>query len=323
MKTFLFSLLLGLLVSTSAQSSKPTIVTSIHPLYALAQEVAGDNAEVVRLLPPGASPHTFDPTPQDVAQLSEADLIVLNGGLDEWVLDLVDASGTNAAVLEVLSDLEFDPITGEEHDAHEGEEGHGEEEHSEDEHSEDEQGEETEEAADDHDHSGVNPHVWLDPTLMADAVPLIAERLAEIDPENAAAYRANGEALIAELGALDAELREVLASVQGAAFVPFHDAWPYFARHYGLDLVVEIEPSPGREPSPAYIAEALGLIERSGAKAVFSEVQLPARPAEVVAESAGLPLYLLDPLGGAEETGTYAELMRYNVNTVAEALGGK
>ena len=298
--------------------AQPTIVTSIHPYYALAQEVAGEDAEVVRLLPPGASPHTFDPTPQDVAQLSEADLIVLNGGLDEWVLDLVDASGTSAAVLEVLSDLEFDPITGEEHDAHEGED-----EHSEDEQGEDAHAEETEAAADDHDHGGVNPHVWLDPTLMADAVPLIAERLAEIDPENAAAYRANGEALIAELGALDAELREVLASVQGAAFVPFHDAWPYFARHYGLDLVVEIEPAPGREPSPAYIAEALGLIEGSGAKAVFSEVGLSARPAEVVAESAGVPLYILDPLGGGAETGSYAELMRYNVSTVSEALGGE
>ena len=303
--------------------AQPTIVTSIHPLYALAQEVVGDNAEVVRLLPPGASPHTFDPTPQDVAQLSEADLIVLNGGLDEWVLDLVDASGTNAAVLEVLSDLEFDPITGEEHDAHEDEEAHGEGDHSEDEQGKDAHAEETEEAADDHDHSGVNPHVWLDPTLMADAVPLIAERLAEIDPENAEAYRANGEALIVELSALDAELREALASVQGAAFVPFHDAWPYFARHYGLDLIVEIEPAPGREPSPAYIAEALSLIEGSGARAIFSEVQLPARPAEVVAESAGLPLYILDPIGGGAETGSYAELMRYNVNTVSEALGGE
>ena len=156
---------------------------------------------------------------------------------------------------------------------------------------------------------------------MVELVPLLVSRLAEVDPDNAAVYEANSEALIAELNALEAELSETLAPVRGAAFVPFHDAWPYFARHYGLDLVIEIEPAPGREPSPAYIANALAMIEGSGAKAIFSEVQLPARPAEVIAESAGLPLYILDPLGGGAETETYAELMRYNASTVREALG--
>ncbi len=319
MKTFLLSLLLGLLVSTSAQASeKPTVVTSIHPYYALVQEVAGDSANVVRLLPPGASPHTFDPTPRDVAQISDADLVVLNGVLDEWLLDIVEASGTDAPVFEVIAELDFEPVAGEEHA--EGESEHSGEEHAEEGGEEGAEGDAEEEHA--HDHSGANPHVWLDPTLMAEVVPMFVERLAEIDPENAERYAANGERVTASLNDLDAELSERLAPVQGAAFVPFHDAWPYFARHYGLDLVVEIEPAPGREPSPAYIAEALELIQDSGAKAIFSELQLPARPAEVVAESAGLPLYLLDPLGGAAETETYAELMRYNVGVVQEALGG-
>ena len=279
-----------LLTTAWAQPTQLTVVTSVHPYYALVQEVAGDNADVIRLLPPGASPHTFDPTPRDVAQLSDADLIVLNGVLDEWLLDIVEASGTDAPVFEVISELSFEPVEGE-HAEHT------------------------------HDHSGVNPHVWLDPSLMAEVVPLIADRLAEVDPENADSYATNGERVTASLNDLDAELSEMLAAIQGAAFVPFHDAWPYFARHYGLDLVVEIEPAPGREPSPAYIAEALELIQGSGAKAIFSEVQLPARPAEVVAESAGLPLYILDPLGGGAETESYTELMRKNANTVLEALG--
>ncbi len=277
-----------------------SVVTSIHPYYALVQEIAGENAEVVRMLAPGASPHTFDPSPQDVVQLANADLIILNGVLDEWLTGLVEASGTDAPVLKVMSELTFTPVEEREHE------------------------EETEEAAgeeDAHEHEGVNPHLWLDPSLMAQTVPLIAEQLAAVDPEHAAEYRANGETLAGELNALDTELQETLTPLQGAAFVPFHDGWPYFARHYGLELVVEIEPAPGREPSPAYIAEALSLIAGSGAKAVFSEVQLPARPAEVVAESAGLPLYILDPLGGSEETQSYADLMRYNVDTIVTALG--
>ncbi len=204
-------------------------------------------------------------------------------------------------MLEVIAELEFVPVEGEQ-----------------DEH---EEGAEEAEGEDAHEHEGVNPHIWLDPTLMAQAVPMIVERLAEVDSEHAADYETRGKAVVEELNALDTELKEILAPVKGAAFVPFHDGWPYFARHYGLDLVIEIEPAPGREPSPAYIADALRLIAGSGAKAIFSEVQLPARPAEVVAESAGLPLYILDPLGGGEKTQSYADLMRYNADIIVAALG--
>ena len=152
------------------------------------------------------------------------------------------------------------------------------------------------------------------------AVPLFAEALSTLEPANADSYNANAEQLIAELDTLDTEIKEILEPVRGAAFVPFHNAWPYFAERYELDLIVEIEPAPGREPSPAYIAEALELIVESGAKAVFSEVQLPARPAEVVADNAGVELYFLDPIGGSEETSTYADLLRFNARTIADAL---
>ena len=289
-----------------AQSTGPTIITSVQPLYDLVRQVAGEDAEVVRLLPPGASPHTFDPTPRDVAGIAEADLVVLNGGLDEWLLGMVEASGTGAAVLELISEVSFEPVAGEEHeDAHE-----------------DEAGGEHEEAHTDeagaHDHAGTNPHIWLDPLLMTQAVPVIVMHLSEIDPEHAEAYQDRGAALVADLTALDGELSDILADVRGEPFVPFHDAWPYFARRYGLNLVVEIEPAPGREPSARYLAEALGLIRESGAKAVFGERQLPARPAEVVAENAGVELFVLDPLG--DDTQSYQDLMRHNARTIAEAL---
>ena len=311
MKRTLSLLSLFTLCTTFAWAQQPTIITSIHPYYALVQEIAGDNAEVVRMLPPGVSPHTFDPTPRNVAQLADADLMVMNGVVDEWLLNLVEASGTDAEVVEAIAELNFEPVEGEEHAEESGEES-GEE-------SAEEGAEEEGDHA--HEHGGVNPHIWLDPTLMSELVPLLVSRLAEVDPENAPSYEANGERLVTELGTLNAELQEVMEPLQGAAFVPFHEAWPYFARHFGLDLVVEIVPAPGREPSPAYIAEALSQIEGSGAEAIFSEVQLPTRPAEVVAESANIPLYILDPLGGGAETETYAELLRTNVNTVAEALG--
>lgn len=263
-----------------------TVVASLHPYYSLLEHLVLEDANVIRLLPPGASPHTFDPTPRDVARLAEADLVVLNGGLDEWLNDLVAASGREVTVAEVLELVPFTPLAGQEAD----------------------------------EHASVNPHVWLDPRLMIELVPELSLRLSELDPANAEDYEANAQALIADLTALDKELEEMLRPVKDKAFVPFHDAWPYFARRYGLNLVVEIEPAPGREPSPRYLSEALSLIAESGAEAVFSEVQLPTRPAEVVADNAGVPLYLLDPIGGGDTTESYHDLLRHNAQVIADAL---
>lgn len=316
-RPLLSTLFYTLLVCGSLASAQPTVVTSVHPLYALTQDIAGEHAEVIRLLPPGASPHTFDPSPRDVAQLESADLLVMNGVLDEWLVEMAEAVNSDAPLFELVAALEFEPIEGghdhgdDEHEDEEEHEGHGDEEHEDEGHGKDHA----------HDHGGVNPHLWLAPDLMAQAAPLIAGQLAELDPDNANAYLVNGERVAAELTALDDELRSMLEPVAGAAFVPFHDAWPYFARAYGLDLVVEIEPAPGREPSPAYIAEALELIEGSSALAIFSETQLPPRPAEVVAESAELPLYILDPLGGEEGRESYFDLLRHNAGIILEALG--
>lgn len=270
------------------------VVVSLHPHFDLVRQLAGERANVTRILPLGRSPHIFEPTPRDVATIAEADVVVLNGGLDEWLRDLVSVAGADAEVLELLEVLPFEPITGEEHE-HEGE-------------------------AEAHAESGVNPHVWTDPQLMAAAVPLLVEALSAADPEGAATYEANGGALVQDLRALDAELAGLLAPVQTAPFVPYHDAWPYFVRRYGLNQVAVIEPAPGREPSPSYLASVLGTLSETGASALFTDVQLPARPAELVAEEAGVPLYTLDPEGGGFGDESYQALMRRNAETIAQGL---
>lgn len=306
-------LVLAALLSAAAWA-KPLVVVSIHPYYDLARQIAGEAAEVTRLLPLGASPHTFEPAPSHARQVARADLLIMNGGVgvDEWLSRLVEASGTSAPLLVIMDQLELDAIL---------EEGH--------EHDHAEPGAATAQQIDAEAGAGrdpaphyVNPHVWLDVRVALGAASAIEAALSEVDPQNADTYRANAERLRAELEALDAELLELLAPVRGAAFVPFHNAWPYFARRYGLDLVVEIEPFPGREPSPAYLRDALRLIAASDARALFSERQLSQRPAQVVAEMAGLPLYVLDPEGGGtSDSETYQDLMRYNARTILEALG--
>lgn len=272
-----------------ATGTRASVVVSIHPYFDLTRQIAGDAAEVSRLLDPSASPHSYDPGPREVARLADADLVIMSGGLDEWLRPLVAASGTRAPLLVMLDEVVV-PIGDEAPPAQDGV-------------------------------TPVNPHLWLDPVLMQDAARRIADALAEVDPDHAALYRANADALVASLAALDADLRATLAGVAGAPFVPFHDAWPYFADRYDLDLVIEIEPFPGREPSPRDLADAIGLIEERGVRVIFTDVQLNPRPAEVIAESAGVAIATLDPLGGAPGRESYQDLLRYNARVVAEALG--
>lgn len=286
---------LALALLAGAAAARPNVVVSIHPLYDLVRQIAGDDADVVRVLAPGASPHTFDPTPRDVARIVAADLVVMNGALDLWLRNLVEASGARAPVLELIGLEPVQAVLRESFpDLVSADAGGA--------------------------SYGFNAHVWLDPLVMAAAVPELAAALAGADAAAADRYRARGDALVADLEALHAELAERLAPVAGAAFVPFHDAWPYFAARYGLDLVVEIEPFPGREPSPAYLRTALGLIRDSGARVIFGEAQLERRPAEVVAAEAGVALAVLDPLGGLDGRERYQELLRWNAAVLLESL---
>ena len=297
MRSSLVRLAASLLVlaSVGLAFARPSVVVSIHPLFDLVRDVAGEHADVVRVLPAGASPHTFDPTPRDVGRIVAADLVVFNGALDLWLRELVEASGSRAPLVEVIADERVQAVLRDTFPDLVAVDAGG--------------------AV-----VGFNPHVWLDPLVMREAATLVAEALAAVAPDQADAFAANAARLREELLALDAELRETLAPVRGAAFVPFHDAWPYFAARYGLDLIVEIEPFPGREPSPAYLRYALDKIRDSGASAVFSEVQLNRRPAEVVADEAGVALFELDPLGGLGGRDRYAELLRANAAVILEAL---
>lgn len=309
-------------------------MVSLHPYAALLEQIVGDEADVVQLLPSGASPHTFDPTPSQAASIAKADLIVMNGNVDGWLDRLVQASAPDVPRFVVLDALSFEPIGGDDHEADEhahavgaaqaggnavgvaqpngnvkadGNEAAG---------GDDQTGGGVK--ADGNANAGVNPHVWLDPVLMARLMPSLADALAEVDPTNAETFRANAEAVAQRLQQLDARLRTMLEPIRGAAFVPFHDAWPYFARRYGLDLVVTIEPFPGREPSARFVAEAVAAIRAAGAKAVFSERQLNPRPAQVVAEAAGVALAVLDPIGRDDQS--YDALLLENATTLLSTL---
>lgn len=264
-----------------AAAQKPVVVVSFQPLYDVVARVAGEAAQVERAAPLGASPHTFDPTVRDIARLRGADLAVMAGlGADSWLEKYVRASGSQAQVLKLGERLTFSRLRS---------------------------------------GRGTDPHWWLDASLMAQAARVVGAQLAALDPAQATAYRTGAEREAARLSALHEELRRTLAPVRGGKLVTFHNAFGYFARAYGLEVVATLAPLEGTEPSVQTLAQAVQTIRSAGVKAVFAEPQLPPGPARAVAAEAGVPLYLLDPEGSAQSPG-YAEMMRRNRDTLLRAL---
>jgi len=290
----------------TASDGRLSVIVTIQPWASLSRDVGGEHVDVVTLLPAGASPHAFDPAPSQAVALARADIVIMNGGLDDWLLRLLDATAADVprfTALDVLdpdalSDSHEDVVGGSgEHDHHDDDDDHG------------------------HDHGGINSHVWLDPVLASHVVTAIADEFAAIDPANAESYLENAARVVARLHELDVELREILDPVAGSGMVPFHDAWVHFARRYRLEILATLEPFPGREPSAAYLTSAVETITAAGVTVIFSEGQLNDRTAYVVAESAGVAIAALDPLGGAPGPLDYFELLRWNASIIAEALG--
>jgi zinc transport system substrate-binding protein len=164
-----------------------------------------------------------------------------------------------------------------------------------------------------------NPHVWLSPRNAIHQVEAIREALIRADPSGAEVYQANASAYIAELEALDKEIREAVASFSSRRFIAFHAAWVYFARDYGLEQAAVIERMPGQEPSPAEIAAIVERARAMQARAIFAEPQFSTKAAQVIAEESGAQVLYLDPLGQPPDY-RYLDLMRFNLREMSRAL---
>ncbi len=169
-----------------------------------------------------------------------------------------------------------------------------------------------------------NPHLWLDARLAARYVEAIRDALIEQDPGGRETYERNAQAYLEELGDLDREMQEGIAAIapENRKLVTFHDAFPYLARRYGLEVVAVVSPSPGKEPSARDVAELTETLRSERVPAVFREPQFNNRVLELAAEDAGVRV--LELLSGAfkEDVDSYVELMRFNLRQLEEGLGG-
>jgi ABC-type Zn uptake system ZnuABC Zn-binding protein ZnuA len=250
------------------------------------QNVGGDRISVASIIPPGVGPEDYEAKPDDARKLADAQLVVSNGvGLDDFLDRLLTSAGGEHPRLVLGDGIPTLTVDGEE-----------------------------------------NPHFWLDPTLVKQYyVPAIAAKLAELDPDGKATYDANATAYGAELDALDAELKAKIEEipVENRKLVTFHDAFPYFANHFGFELVGVILENVGQDPSASDLAALVEKVKAAHVNAVFSEAQFSPRLSETLAQEAGVTQVVTtlynDALGDAPAD-TYLGMMRWNVDQIVPAL---
>lgn len=277
-----FSLVLALFFSVSleavAAGAQVKVVASIAPLADFARQVGGDRVAVTLLLPPGASPHTYEPTPKTMQSVSQAQIFLkIGAGLEFWTDRLIRAAAGKIAVIDASEGIRLLK-----------DDGHG-------------------------GLHGTDPHYWLDPVNCLSVIHTIETAFASVDPANAGLYRRNAAAYRDRLLALDREISERVRGFRTREYVTFHAAWNYFSKRYGLSVAGVIEEGPGKEPSPRHIQRILRELKRFPVKVVFAEPQFSPKIAEAIAREAGGKVLMLDPIGGEKGRETYLDMMRYNL----------
>jgi hypothetical protein len=306
--SLLFVMALAVAASTGGYGCKPKVsartkvAVSIFPLYDLVREVAGPDADVSLLLPPGRSEHTFDPTPKEIEEVAASKLGVMVGlGLDPWMDRLMKDAAPTARVLKVGERVPTRTVL------------------------EDAVGDEAAHKTvpeDDHDHDkgAVDPHVWMDPSRARVMVKAIGDELGRVDAAHSNDYRRRATELGARLDKLDAEIEARTAAWKTRDFITFHGSFGYFAERYKLNIAAVIEPFPGSTPTGEYLEAVLKVVAQKKVTAIFSEPQLDPRPAKTIAEASHIPLGTLDPVGGGPEVDSYEKLLRADVASLEKYM---
>ncbi len=307
---------------TDAAGGAPIrVVASFYPVAEAARQAGGDRVEVVNLTPAGTEPHDLELTPRQVDQLLDADVVLYLGqDFQPAVQGVVEGrDGTSVDLLDAVA-LERGTSVADDHDDDGGDDHAGD--GGADEHP-DEPGDAGDGGADG---DTLDPHFWLDPAMMRDAVGRVEEALADEAPEHAGAFAANASRYEGVLDELDQEFATTLADCERRILVTSHAAFRYLAARYDLEQLPIAGLSPESEPDPRRLAELADLIADEGVTTVFYETLVAPDVAETVAREAGVDTAVLNPLEGLGEDAIddgqdYVSVMRDNLDALAGALG--
>ena len=268
----------------SPADEAPRFVTTIPPFEMILTPLVAGRGTVDRLLEPGASPHTYDPTPSDLRATTNATALVYGAEhLDGWAATL--PASRRLSLLSLVppsARLSFDG------------EGHG--------------------------GGVVDPHFWTDPLAVKQLVPVLADTLCAMDPAGCSTYRANADSFATALAPLDAQLQALLQPVRDTPVLLAQPFFRYFLRRYGPRLVGVVEPQPGAEATPRQLHRLVEEARAVGARAILTQRSLSDRSARAVAEASRIPVVSLDPLGGTEGRRTYEALLQTNARILHDSL---
>lgn len=284
-----------------AGSDRPLVVVSCYGIEYAARLVAGDAAEVASLAKPGQEPHDLELSVSEIAGLEKAEVIIRIPGFQTALDEAITARGLEDRVLDVSTVVTLLPV---------------------EEHAEDHGGEETgADGHEGHDHGGLDPHMWTDPTLLAALATALGEHLGAVAPEEKATFTASAAEAVRLLEELDAELQQTFGAVEGEkVFVTSHTAFGYLAQRYGLEQIGISGIDPEVEPSPQRLLELQQVISERGVTTVFFEESASPKVAETLAQNVGVSSASLDNLEThLDASKDYRAVMRENAAKLVES----
>lgn len=305
--------------ATEETDNRLSVVTTIFPYYDFVRQIAGDRVKLKLIIPAGMDSHSFEPTPEDMITMQEADLVICNGGeMEQWVTEVLDSLDTSH--MKVLTMMDYVDVVEEEHV-----------EGMEDVHDHDHEAEEHQEVFDDSDGHAMeieyDEHIWTSPVNAMAIVKIIRQALCEADPEDTERFEAASEAYLKELSDLDQELRDITEHGKRRRFV-VADKFPfrYLAEEYDLTYRAAFSGcSTDTEPSAKTIAYLIDRVKENQIPAVYYLELSSHRTAEIISEETGASPLLFHSCHNVtrrqfDEGVTYLQLMRQNAQNLRKGL---
>jgi zinc transport system substrate-binding protein len=270
---------------TGNSSSTMTIATSFYPMYIFALNVAKDipNVNVIDMTKPTAGDlHDYAVTPDDMKNLEGAKALIINGAGIEGFMGNITSQMPDLKIIDTSKGIDLIKGTG---------------------------------------NIGNNPHLWVSISNAIKQVQTIGDQLALLDPKNAAKYKENTAVYIKKLKVEKDKMHLALDGLKNRDIITFHDAFPYFAKEFNLNIVGVIEREPGSEPSAKDLADTIDMVKSLKVKALLAEPQYSTKAADTIAKETGAKVYTLDPVAmGPINADAYINIMDSNLKTLQEAL---
>ncbi|WP_010251189.1 metal ABC transporter substrate-binding protein [Acetivibrio cellulolyticus] len=284
--------------SNVAGGSKVKIVTSFYPMYIFTQNITKDieGVSVVNMAEPKTGClHDYQMSPADMKTVEDSDIMVINGAGMESFLEKIINEAPDLKIVEASKGLEL---------------------------LKEEEGNDVKHEDDESEHN-VNAHIWVSISGAIEEVKNIGEQLAVADPDNAEKYKSNTEEYVKKLEDQKKKMVSALKDIKNRNIVTFHEAFPYFAKEFNLNIVEVIQNESGSEPSAGELADSIKKIKESNVKALFAEPQYSTNTVETVSKETGIKVYELDPVVTGPENpdlDAYVKAMDENLKVLLEAL---